>query len=243
MNVTWDYFAGFTDGEGYIGIISRGPRATWGQKDKHQLEVLRDFLISEGFHPTFYHRKQNPSGGINKTRYIWVLNMARRDEILRLCEILLPLVVLKVPQCMLVLQWLKDNPRRWHTAELERDLIRQYAEEGYTQPQIGKLVGCSAQKIAKAGKKLGIIFHKSGGKIENGKHVDGMSQEALRLHRQKKEKSSHCPDCGKFIYLDSARCPSCALKHRHRTRPESFRASNIKSVLDVTNLSAEPEKL
>ena len=241
MEITWDYLAGFTDGEGSIGIVGRAPRVTWGQKDKHQLEVLKDFLLKEGFHPNFYYVERNtPERRLNG---IYMMNLCRRDEVLRFCQEIQPRVVLKILQCDIVLKWLEDNPRQCHTAELDHRLVNRYAEEGYTQQAIGKILGCSAQKIAKTGKRFGITFHQAGGKIENGKHVEAMNKSTYALHRQEKEKTRQCPGCGKRIYNNSSRCHACALKHRHQIKPESFMASNTKSVQAVTNPSVEQEKV
>lgn len=248
MIMSWDYVAGFTDGEGSIGFVRGGrngmytpPRITWGQKDRATLEAVKDFLVVEGFHPNFYYIP--PNAKANRPNGIYMMNLQRRDEIKRFCEEIQPRVILKFAACTNVLQWLEAHPRRFHTAELESVLLAEYVEEGFTQAQIAKFLGCSDQKVRKVGKRLGIVFPQGGGKIENGKHVAAMTRAEYLRHRREKEKNNQCLDCGKFIYKDSTRCTSCAVKLRHQTQPESFKASSIKSVLAATSPLGVQESL
>jgi len=248
MIMNWDYIAGFTDGEGSIGFVRGGrdgmytpPRVTWGQKDRATLEAIKEFLVDHGFHPHFYYVP--PNAAKRRPNGIYMMNLQRRDEIQRFCEEIQPRVLLKALPCEKVLQWLKDHPRRYHTAELERALIAEYVEEGYTQAYIALLLGCSDQKIRRVGNKLGIVFPKGGGKIEDGKHIAAMTKAEYLRHRREKEKNLQCVDCGKFIYKGSVRCHSCAMKLRHQTQPESFKGCNIKSVLAVISPSVAQENL
>ena len=80
MKLNWDYMAGFTDADGYIGLVGRGPRMTWGQKDREQIYAVFDFLEKEGLHPKIYFRSK-----VSRSKNgLYAVNLGRRAEVYRL---------------------------------------------------------------------------------------------------------------------------------------------------------------
>jgi len=233
MTINWDYIAGFTDGEGYIGIVGRGPIITWGQKDIRPLEAMYEFLLGEGYHPAFGRRK-----GIEGRDGLYYINLGRRDEVAKFAEVMSGRLVLKYPACEKVLKWMQDNPSKASRGEVEYKKFSMLVNQGYTIKEIANRLNCSVSKLYRFYSKYKVTF-KSGGVVQNGKHIQPMTKEEWLAHRAKKEKNNKCVDCGKSIYPGGERCVSCALRHRHQTKPESFKASDIKFAPTVKNPSEE----
>jgi endogenous inhibitor of DNA gyrase (YacG/DUF329 family) len=212
MNINWDYVAGFTDGEGYLGVIGKGPRIVWGQKDKHQLEVIRDFFIAEGLHPNLTVRRTRNK----QPNPIWLLSLTRRAEVLYSVEILENKLVLKIPQCETIKKWASEHPTR-NANMLPVDPIRfnELYQEGYTQVSIGKIMGHSPSVIYKFVKENDFNFKVGGGsRIVDGKRLPAMTDRERILHRRRKEKVGICPKCGNLMYKASKQCRACSNKNR-----------------------------
>jgi len=214
MNINWDYIAGFTDGEGYIGIVGRGPRITWGQKDKRQLQVIHGFLEQQGLHPILSQRKPV----LGQSQGVYVINLGRRDDVIAVIKELYPRLMLKAKNCEKVIKWIEDNPPRTNRSEVNIEEFSTLYHKNYTQTEIARILKRGASKIYKFSKEHGFKF-KIGGEIKNGKHIRPMSRDQYLNHRREKEKKSKCKDCEKPIYPEGERCKSCALRHRHQTNP------------------------
>lgn len=239
MKVNWDYLAGFTDGEGSIGIVGRGPRITWGQKDRNVLNEVRLFIESQGIRTNFNIISANPAS--RRPNDIYMLTVGYRDGVIRLISELRDRLILKVFQCDAVEKWIAEHPSQANRADIDIDRVRELASQGYTQGAIGAMLNCSDQKVRKYAKFSGIKFDGSG-KVVDGKWVNAMTRAELMEHRSKKEKTGKCVDCSKAIYPKGERCISCAMKYRHQTKPESFRASSTKSAQPAISQSRELEK-
>jgi hypothetical protein len=167
--VTWEYLAGFTDGEGYIGVVAnRQIRFTWGQRDEGMLSASRDFLVAEGFHPSWgciaakLPRRPND---------IFMLHLNKRDEALRLVDILEPLLIFKAPNCAVVREWHEANPSRGNRSHIKAEVVRRMVAEGFSGSGIGAALKCSRQRVYKIARKAGIAMQPSGGRSENGRRL------------------------------------------------------------------------
>ena len=238
MAMTWDYLAGFTDGEGYIGVVRRGARITWGQRDEKMLAAVRVFLLSEGFNPLWYKRPAKPP---KKPNPIFALSLCRRDEVLRAIDRLEPLLIFKAPNCAFVREWNEKNPKLKNRSPINADVVRQLVADGFSGNGAGSRLKCSRQRIYKIAREAGIPLRPGGGRSENGRRLEAMTDEQWRAHRRGKEKNAACADCGKAIYPQGTRCISCAMKKRHQEDEQSFRGSNTKPVERATDRSAELE--
>jgi hypothetical protein len=110
--MTWEYVAGFFDGEGcvsYGNTTARGKSYryvslifTQSEPQEEVIYEIKAFLEGEGFHPTSYirHREGN-------RRSAHILRLNRQDEVGRFADILEPLVVVKKEEVRLI-----DIPKR-----------------------------------------------------------------------------------------------------------------------------------
>jgi hypothetical protein len=226
--ITWEWLAGFTDGEGYIGVPGRGPVIVWGQKDKTVVDHLYAFLNEQGLHPHINFRK--PKKELRRPNGIYICSVSRRTDVVKILDMLEPLMILKPIQCKKVRNWLKMNPPKQNYDDIDREKVKLWFEQGYSARWIAKQFNCERQKIYKFAKKYGIKIHPPGGKFNHGLRKNPMTKEEYRRYRNEKEKLSICPDCGIKIYRNSERCHSCATKYRHLTKPESFGTCNTKYV-------------
>lgn len=211
MLINWDYIAGFTDGEGYLGIIGRGPRIQWGQKDKHQLDVIKDFLESEGFHPNMPYRKPRPAQ--QQPNGLYILGLTRRDEVLRVVSILKEKVVLKLPACLKIEKWAVEHPPYANMNPIDFNQFNELYQAGYTQGEVAKRMNYGHSIIGSFAREHGFQF-KMGGRVIDGIRQPAMTSEEYRIHKAKKLKTKNCADCDKPINFDSTWCINCAKKHR-----------------------------
>ena len=182
MNINLDYLAGFTDGEGSIGIVGRGPRITWGQKDENTLRTIKDFLCDLGYHPNFYKvSKKLP----RRPSDIFMMNLSRRDEVLSLINKIETKMVLKSSQCEVVRKWLIDNPSKANRGEIDVEKLRDLANQGYTMKNIAKEMHFSLSKIYTTSKSNNIHFV-LGGKVSSGKHLKPMTREERLARRRER---------------------------------------------------------
>ena len=151
--ITWEYLAGFTDGEGNFAIVGRGPRVTWGQKDKGMMDALVNFLKNHRFHPLHYFVKPKPPRNPNG---FFLCTLGRRAEVLRLMNILEPLMILKPPQCRVVRKWMDDHPANQNYDSIDINLVRGWIREGLSANWMAQMLGCERQKIYKYAKKAAI---------------------------------------------------------------------------------------
>jgi hypothetical protein len=230
--ITWDWVAGFTDGEGWIGVSGRGPGIKWGQKDKGVIDCLVSFLEENAFHPHVTFRKPKPE--LRRPNGIYLCALTRRAEVIRAINILEPLMNLKPNQCQKVRKWLKEKPAKQNYDPIDFNKVRIWAKEGYSGSWISEQLNCSKYKIWKFAKENNIKLNLPGVFI-GGKRQRRMTQEEYQVHCNEKERFNVCLDCGKKIYRYSERCHSCATKKRYLERPGSFGAFNMKSAVSVVN--------
>lgn len=230
--ITWQWLAGFTDGEGYIGVPGRGPVINWGQKDKNVIDELFLFLSEQECNPHINFRKPKPEA--KRPNGIYICSVSTRTNVLKIINILEPLMILKPAQCQKVRQWLKEHPANHNYDPINIDKIRIWAKEGYSARWIAEQLNCSNQKIWKYARQNKIKLNLPGVYI-GGKRQRRMTPEEYRIHCNEKERFNICPDCRKRIYRYSERCHSCATKKRYREQPESFGAFNMRHAVNVGN--------
>lgn len=211
MKLNWDYLAGFTDADGYIGVVGRGPRVTWGQKDKEQTEAIVGFLRKKELHPTTHQTRAN----------FYMINLGRRDEVQSVLEILGPKMVLKAAACNRVLKWINDHPSKANRQSIDEITLGKLAEEDYTITRMAEILKCSTQKVSKYAKSYGISFL-TNGRIVKGKRVPKFTKEETLKRKRERSLVSRCPDCGIPIYFQSKRCRKCYDKDRPKRGGPSF---------------------
>jgi CRP-like cAMP-binding protein len=86
MEMTWAWIAGFFEGEGYVGWKDRDGRSYCrviiGQTDPRPLNLIADFLRSEGIHSAVRLRAQGKIYHLGKKPF-WMLDISRQADVLR----------------------------------------------------------------------------------------------------------------------------------------------------------------
>lgn len=97
--LTWEYIAGFTDGDGSVWFRLRGDgrcdcAVEWTQREQHAFVLLeiQDFLSEHGIHSTV-----RESYGL---KVQWYLRVNRQMEVLYVLENLLPHLIVKAPKAV-----------------------------------------------------------------------------------------------------------------------------------------------
>lgn len=143
--MTWDYLAGFTDGEGWIGICGRGPRIVWGQNDRRVLDEIRDKLEGKDFVVSeVYVIKAAPPKRPNP---IHMLQITRRADCERLARILLPQLLVKREACERLFAWLAAHPVQKNFAELDEQTVRSLIAAGHDLVSIASRLKIGQSKL------------------------------------------------------------------------------------------------
>lgn len=106
--MTWEYLAGFFDGEGHTNARHR-PNGTWSfiwqitQKNEEVLDEIASFLEAEGYHVLW----QN-----NRVKHCAVISVHRVGDVERLLNQLRPLVIVKRDQIDATLNAIGNRPRK-----------------------------------------------------------------------------------------------------------------------------------
>lgn len=216
MQITLEYIAGFTDGEGSIGLCGNAPRITWGQNKPEVLKAMREWFQERGIKCCWNRVWPKPPKRPNP---IYMLFISRKNLCEKVCRMLLPSLIVKRDDCRKLIAWIEAHPYAYRTEPIDVDAFKALAGDGYTQGAISTKLGYCRAIIARTAKQLGIRF-KMGGKSVDGKRLAPMSQAEIRLRRIDKEKSARCQDCRTRIYKPHKRCKSCAQKEKHRRRKE-----------------------
>ncbi len=208
MNImTWDWIAGFFEGEGNISWYQgvRGTkqgtsgRIVIGQKDKRPLVAIKSFLEEKGFkHCLLYVRPSRPP----KNR-LWILAINQRDEVIKFLDHIMPMLfekqekALEISTRLLSLIWAREGT----LAEALK-----LRKEKKTWREISRLMHISYQTLANYARSKGIEL-----KIEP---FDGLTW------RQDRIKRGLCASCGKMRGDKGTKrmCRSCQDKSNRRTK-------------------------
>ena len=222
MQMTWDYIAGFTDGEGHLGAV-RFPVIILGQKTPDVLLSIQAFLRERDIFARVNQRKA-VSG---QTEGLFVLTVSRRLDVYLMCLELEDRVIVKRDQLATLFDWYDNHqPRRWWT-DIDRDWLAATVAAGYSLAEIARRLNCARGLVELAARRYQIVVP------DGGRFVDGLRTPAIP--RVIREKTGRCLDCGKTIYPQGQRCNSCATKLRHLVNESSFRGQSSTSVTLAEN--------
>ena len=111
--MTWEYLAGFVDGEGHIsvrnGAVNGGVRlniAQAGDVGKCVLLTIREFLLARGITPTQVREIHRRPGHLQ----CYVLEVTKRAELMKVLKRLLPHLIVKKVVAQDVLRFLVAFP-------------------------------------------------------------------------------------------------------------------------------------
>ncbi len=108
------YLAGIFDGEGSLYVLKRNNRLKIvfdiGMTDKNTIETIYKWLTSSGFHPKFkpLNYKGTDKRGYDRTKWkkYYRVTLYWMQEIKKLLELILPLVINKQELCKLGIQYI-----------------------------------------------------------------------------------------------------------------------------------------
>jgi hypothetical protein len=162
-NMSWDWIAGFFEGEGCIswydsktttkqGIYGR---VFIGQKEVEPLQAIYDFLKVEGFsHVSLSIRRQAKStNSLGRLCEIWVLAIQQRDEVVRFLEKIVNFLFQKKEKAEFVITSLKS-------LRDERDRILEEAvklkNSGLPEREVARKLGIGRRSLINYARSKGI---------------------------------------------------------------------------------------
>lgn len=200
--MTWEWIAGFFEGEGHVYWQEKGKRhgiggrAIMGQVCKDPLQGIYDFLIAQGFEkPAFYLRPVARSARVN-SRPCWMLTIQKRRDVIRFFESVAPLLFDKRAKAEYVIARLK-------AADAERERV---VDEAVTLRQQGLAWREIARRTDIA--RTGLIAHLNARGID-WKQKPGLSDMEWRDDRIAR---GLCESCGNLRGEDGLKrkCRPCA---------------------------------
>lgn len=147
--MSWDYVAGFFDGEGSVGFQKKKgrfyPRIIFTQKDRKILELIKSFI---GFGNIYGTRSRN-------------LEIDRHEDCLELAEKLIPRTFVKKDALTRMAQFIKNRKWKPQSPKTPIKLSKEELEELYlTQKlsgsQIASRIGCCKSAVYYRLKAFGI---------------------------------------------------------------------------------------
>ena len=134
--MSWEWFAGFFDGEGWIGIRKPKPGTTQGkgaglvigQVDRRPLDILQDFLRQRSVLSHIYFR---PAKGNRQDA--WALHIQGKSHVQHTLTHLLPFLIVKQAKAIEALGFLetmRDGHQMRHLTLQERDAINERYHKG-----------------------------------------------------------------------------------------------------------------
>ena len=210
MDMTWNWIAGFFEGEGNISWLQgkRGTkqgtsgRVVIGQNDKRPLIAIKCFLEGVGFeHILLYVRPANPKR--RRPNPIWILGINQRDEVIKFLECIAPLLFEKQAKVVDISNRLKRLRQEREDVLVKALALRQ---NGNTWKNIRKSMHINYRTLTNYARSKGIKL-----KIEP---FNFLSWRHERIER------GLCVSCGKKRGVNGTKimCRICANKSNLRTK-------------------------
>jgi hypothetical protein len=156
--MTWEYLAGFFDGEGHVGVHKAGryrqASVTVANTHEPTIDQIAEFLSSFGIGHSKFRRVYD--NGKWKTAY--KINVTGIKNSTKFLSAILPYLVTKREAALTTLEWLsKQTPRDfWSKESYERALA--WYSSGKTLRQASAIVGMDQKSLRVYGKKVGFKF-------------------------------------------------------------------------------------
>ena len=187
MQMTWDWIAGFFEGEGNIRWqdhkpngttkAGRGCRILIGQNDKRPLGMIYEFLKIEGFvNPILYQRPPAPHRRVPNG--LWVLALSRMEDTERFLRAISGKVPQKQEQLDRVLALQQEARRNTRTFDLAK--AKELRDQGLSVKAIATAMHFGYHKTALAMRAAGYKF-RSERTAEDWKRVAQLRQEGKSL--------------------------------------------------------------
>lgn len=214
-NMSWDWIAGFFEGEGCISWYEQKLRTKQGvygrifigQKEKEPLQRVYDFLKGEGFERVGLTLRRQAKGrnAFGKPTEIWVVSIQQRDEVIKFLEQVVDMLIQKREKAIFVLDNLKGL-RGEREDKLEEAL--ELREQGIPWREITRSMGITRVSLTNYARSKGIDIR------------DDREGYDKQTWRQDRIERGLCENCGNPRGEDGTirQCRTCADKHNQRTR-------------------------
>lgn len=197
--MTWEYIAGFTDGEGYIGWsegspdgnAGRGGKVIIGQKVKEPLERIQDFLRKNGcIKAKIYLRPAREKSENARANAIecWILALQNCHDVRIFLNGVMPHLIVKKGKALFVLDRLKTRTKNFDPVDPIR--LTELVNAGYRGHAISAILGITKSKIYLHAKRLGLIWGK-GGRTVDGRKLPNLTRSEIKRRYREKAKHSH----------------------------------------------------
>ena len=136
--ITWEYIAGFFDGEGCVMGHNKTPRISIAQKRPQVLVEIQDFLYEHDIRSQIF---------TYSTKDISQLRINARLEVISFIDGVLPHLIVKKEECEQALGKLSSCKIRtkWRLSELKK--MKDLRTQGMTAKQISILLGRSLRTV------------------------------------------------------------------------------------------------
>jgi predicted transcriptional regulator len=216
MKMTWEWIAGFFEGEGNVfwqegkngtkqGLVGR---ATIGQKDKRALQSIYNFLLEKGFSPPQFYLR--PAANTPHSSSIWILAIGRRDDVIRFYSEISPYLFEKKSEAEYVINRL-ESQRDARNEILKRAF--DLKEKGLSWRSISRELGIGRIAISNYVKSAGLSFSET-------THFEDRKE-----WRQDRVDRGLCEDCGEKRGDDGIKrkCKKCKDRYNLSRREQRKR--------------------
>lgn len=134
MDMTWQYIAGFFDGEGSVLVPTyQQPRISIAQKRPEVLIEIQKFLLEHDIRSQIFSVDKIYAG---KRKILSQLRVNASKEVISFIEGVMPYLIVKKEECVAALIPLKNIKKRtkWRLSELQA--MKKLREEGLTAREI-----------------------------------------------------------------------------------------------------------
>lgn len=134
MDMTWEYIAGFFDGEGCIQGYLSTPRVSIAQKRPLVLQEIQKFLWEQDIRSQIFRYS-------SEKKDLSQLRINAGEEVASFVENVLPFLIVKKEECIVALNKIRlgsRKRRKWRVSELMQ--LKRLREGGKTAPEISKIM-------------------------------------------------------------------------------------------------------
>jgi len=206
--MTWQWIAGFFEGEGTIFWQERRAgtkqglcgRLSIGQKCKEPLQAIFEFLLDNGFHePRLYLRPASPPRP--QTMAIWILTIQWREDVIRMLREMEPMLYQKRDRARLVMQRLEALDAERTTALARASAMKR--DDGASWREVARSTGIGRVALSNYARSAGISLR------DQSSQRDAVSWRDDRIQR------GLCETCGAERGSDGTKrkCQACANKY------------------------------
>jgi hypothetical protein len=197
--MNWSYIAGYFDGEGHVGLHTqtgrRGKVTTlnWYNSHRESLQAMRDF-IGTGY--IGFGNGKGYGGFDGSKKVVYVLRISRKMHIIRAIDAMLPDLLVKREEALLLRQHLIDHVNEKRAENFGKllaipitDYQRWYFEEGKSYADIATMLNATTGGIARI-----FRIHNLPARPAGGAHLRGIAKSKETKARMKASRAKMWQD-------------------------------------------------